>query len=345
MHSSTTRVATAQIACEPGNVGRNLDTVTQVVREASAEGADLVVLPELALSGYSIDAHLATAAQRLDSPEIQHLRKLSRRTAIAVGIVEETPDHRFFNSALYFSGGELLHLHRKVYPPTYGIFSERKLFGVGTTFSAFNTPLGRVAMLICGDAWHPSLPYLAAHDGADLLLVMAASPRSGLGDRISSPAAWKQINSTYALTMSFFVCFSNRVGQEGDLHFTGNSHLVNPSGEVVAECPDDAPGFAIGEFNKADLRAQRLNLPFRRDDRLEFVLECGQRIRHAALERDRQPLAELSAPGLPSLNSPGLPANINSANINSSNNVAGRIHPGTPLGESNSVEEPSRWAM
>ena len=334
MLRSSTRVATAQIACEPGNVGNNLETVTQVVRETAAEGADLVVFPELSLSGYSLSDNLAGAALRLDSPEVEHLRRLSRQTAIAVGLVEETPDYRFFNSAMFFCGGELLHLHRKVYPPTYGIFAERKLFGVGSTLSAFDTPFGRVAMLICGDAWHPSLPYLAAHDGADLLLIMAASPNSGLGDRISSPDAWQRMNCTYALTMSFFVCFSNRVGSEGDLHFTGRSHLVGPAGVVVAACPDNDAGFAIGEFTADQLRAQRMNLPFRRDDRLEFVLECGQRIRHSALKRDMQPWGEL--------------AERRDAEATPSGDVAGRIHPGPPLGQPTSPlpdRDRSRWAI
>lgn len=334
MVRSKTRIATAQIHCQTGDVEANLETVTRTVREVSAEGVDLVVFPELSLSGYSLRDHLATAALRLDSPEIHHLRQLSLRTAIAVGLVEETPDHRFFNSAMFFCGGELLHLHRKVYPPTYGMFSERTLFGVGNTVSAFDTPFGRIAMLICGDAWHPSLPYLAAHDGADLLVIIAASPRNGLGDQVSSPAAWQRINSTYALTMSFFVCYSNRVGREDDLHFTGNSHLIGPSGEVVAECPDDDSGFAIGEFNAAELRAQRLNLPFRRDDRLDFVLECGQRIRQTAFERDMQPLGEL--------------AERRNAERAAPDDVAGRIHPAPPLGPTNSTlgeGDRARWAM
>jgi len=331
MHTRKTRIATAQISCEPGRVDANLETVELVVRQASGQGADIVVFPELSLSGYSLSDHLADAALRLDSPEIERLRQLSKHTAIAVGLVEETSDHRFFNSAMFFAGGQLLHLHRKVYPPTYGVFAERKLFGVGSTMSAFNTPFGRIAMLICGDAWHPSLPYLAAHDGADLLLIMAASPRSGLGDRISSPEAWKRINCTYALTMSFFVCFSNRVGRENDLQFTGHSHLVSPTGHVVAECADDVSGFALGEFDTGELRSQRMNLPFRRDDRLDFVLECGQRIRHAALQRDMQPLGELADGG-----------NAERAPLS---DVAGRIHPGPPLGPPDGLGDRARWAI
>ncbi|REK09095.1 MAG: carbon-nitrogen hydrolase [Planctomycetota bacterium] len=332
MQTSPTRIATAQISCVPGDVGANLETITRVVHEAGADGAELVVLPELALSGYSVSDHLATASVRLNSPEIDHLCHLSRRTAIAIGLIEETPDHRFFNSAMFFAGGELLHLHRKVYPPTYGIFAERKLFGVGSTLSAFDTPVGRVAMLICGDAWHPSLPYLAAHDGADLLLIMAASPRNGLGDAISSPQAWQRLTSTYALTMSFYVCFANRVGSEDNLHFTGHSHLMDPTGNVLAECAHDRSGFALGELCKDQLRAQRLNLPFRRDDRLEFVLECGQRIRQNAHQRDMQAWGEVAG----------------GTRAATPQDVAGRIHPAPPLGSPEatlSEGDRSRWAI
>ena len=226
-------------------------------------------------------------ALRLDSPEIERLKTLSQEVPIVTGFVEETPDVNFFNSAIYLSGGKIRHLHRKVYPPTYGIFEEKRYFGAGDEVAAFDTDLGRMAMLVCGDCWHLPLPYLAAHDGADTLLFLAASSDEGLSPTISSRKAWERMNQSYALTLSCFVVFANRAGTEGDLHFWGGSHIVLPDGNMLVQGKFGEPDLVIGEADPSMMRRQRIILPFRRDDSLDFVLHLGERIYQAkARHRD-----------------------------------------------------------
>ena len=162
------RVALAQVAPALGNVEANLRMHRSAARKAAAAGADLIVFPELSLTGYLLqDLVPEVALSPEQSREIEQLRRLSRRIAIVMGFVEESEDHRFYNSALFLARGEILHSHRKVYLPTYGMFDEGREFAAGETFRAFDTPLGRFGILICEDAWHPSAAYLLARDGAD----------------------------------------------------------------------------------------------------------------------------------------------------------------------------------
>ena len=173
-------VRIAQLAPALGDVPTNLERMLSAARDAAANGVDLLVFPELALTGYALRDHVPEVAIPLDSPEMNALREASRGVSIAFGFVEETPDHRFFNSAAYLEHGEIVHVHRKVHLPTYGLFEEGRYFASGESVRAFETRFGRFAMLVCEDVWHLPIPYLAALDGAIALLVLSAGPTRGL---------------------------------------------------------------------------------------------------------------------------------------------------------------------
>jgi len=288
------RVAVGQVHCEVHDLQGNLHQIEREAARARLQQSDLIVFPELTLSGYAVGDDFHRSAVRLGGPQVQQLARLSESIALAVGVIEETPDARFFNSALFFSNGRLIHVHRKVYLPTYGVFNEGRYFGRGQGVRAFDTPLGRFAMLICADAWHPPLPYLAAHDGADMLLVMAASPKRGVHDNIETHAAWRRLNQTHALTLGCFVAFANHGGAEGDLAYNGRSHLVGPDGGIIADSCTDEPDLVVGSFAPAALREQRIAMPFRRDDDLNLVVREGARI-----ERERAFVPAASAEPAP----------------------------------------------
>src|SRR5262249_15765433 len=144
------RVALAQVAPALGNIALNMRMHRRVITDAARKGADLVVFPELSLTGYLLQDLVPEVARVPGaSAETHELRRLSRRIAIAFGLVEESPDHRFYNSAVFLAGGKILHVHRKVYLPTYGMFDEGRDFAAGDSVSTFETPLGRFGMLIC----------------------------------------------------------------------------------------------------------------------------------------------------------------------------------------------------
>src|SRR6185369_9256604 len=171
----------------------NMALVEAAIEKGISEGAQLVVFPELALTGYFLKDLVPDVALGLDAPQIQRLKLLSRRISIAIGLVEVTSDYRFFNTALYLEEGEILQVHRKVYLPTYGLFDEQRYLARGEHFRAFDTRFGRVGMLICEDMWHLSAPYILAMDGATTLICLSSSPGRGISgaEGLGSAAAWQ----------------------------------------------------------------------------------------------------------------------------------------------------------
>src|SRR5690606_31170911 len=131
--------------------------------------ADLLIFPELSLTGYVLQDLVPMVALKpvKTDPIFSHLFKASQKLDLVVGFVEEDRRNRFFISAAYLSKGELIHTHHKVYLPTYGLFDEGRFFAWGDSIKAFDTRFGRMGMLICEDFWHASPPYLLWLDGAD----------------------------------------------------------------------------------------------------------------------------------------------------------------------------------
>src|SRR5262245_39550319 len=155
-------------------------------------------------------------ALRPGARELAALAEASRDLSLVVGFVEETPEHRFFNSAGWFEGGELLAVHRKVYLPTYGMFDEKRYFSRGETVRAFETRFGRVGLLVCEDYWHLPMPYLLAMDGAQLLVGVAASPGRGLHSEGAEDSLFSIMDVTrgfvrvWAKLLSVYFVFANR---------------------------------------------------------------------------------------------------------------------------------------
>jgi predicted amidohydrolase len=272
------RVGIAQMQPRRADVAANLDAIEAFVERAVAADVDLLVTPELALTGYPVGSWFSTASMTAASPGFGRLKELSRRVPMVVGLIEETEEAEFFNSAVYLDGGRVRHLHRKVYLPTYREFDERRYFMAGWSVSAFDTPLCRMGLLICGDAWHLSLPYLLAHDGADVIVVIAASARSGLTDEISARESWERMNRSYALTLSNFVVFANLVGDVDGMTFWGGSHVALPDGRLLDQAGFEHEELLVSNLDLSQLRRQRLILPFRRDDSLSLTTELGREV-------------------------------------------------------------------
>lgn len=300
------RIGIAQYSTQLADLSANLDRLANYVERAVDEEVDLLITPELALAGYPMGSWFSSASVSPSSPEFKRLKELSRRVPMIVGLIEETEDFEFFNSAIYLHDGRVGHLHRKIYLPTYREFDERRYFKAGWSVSAFETPWCRMGMLICGDAWHLSLPYLLSHDGADVIVVLAASAISGLTSEISSQEAWDRMNRSYALTLSTFIAFSNLVGENGGKQFWGGSHVVLPNGSLLAQASLDQEELLVATLDLPLLRKQRLILPFRRDDSLALTSELGREILLRKVQRVRglgdeahEPIEPLEVSGEP----------------------------------------------
>lgn len=271
----------AQIKPKLGCVADNLTTIEGEIVKAREAGADLIVFPELALSGYFLKDLVPEAARRIDSPEIQKLIELSRGISIAIGFVEETDDYHFFNSALYLEDGAIRHMHRKVYLPTYGLFDEQRYLAHGESFRAFDTKFGRFGMLICEDMWHLSASYILAMDGATTLICLSSSPSRGIeGDSLGSASAWQKLTSTTALFLNCRVLYSNRVGFEDGVNFWGGSEYIAPSGESIVRGSLLEEDFVTARIDEGALRRERIFSPMIRDENLFVTMQELQRIAH-----------------------------------------------------------------
>jgi predicted amidohydrolase len=272
------KIGIAQMHPQLGDVSANIEKLAEFVEQAAAQEVDLLVTPELALTGYPVGAWFSSASLTAASPEFGRLKELSRQVPMIVGLIEETEDVEFFNSAVYLHDGQVGHLHRKIYLPTYREFDERRYFMAGWSVAAFETPWCRMGMLICGDCWHLGLPYLLAHDGADVIIALAASAVTGLTEAISSRESWERMNRSYALTLSNFVVFSNLVGEINGTAFWGGSHVVLPDGSLLGQANFEEEELLVLTLDLNRLREQRLILPFRRDDSLSLTTRLGNDI-------------------------------------------------------------------
>ena len=275
-------LALAQINPQLGRVEANLEKHLATIRSAQEAGADLLIFPELSLTGYVLQDLVPVVAHRptADDPVFGPLLEASRAIDLMVGFVEEDQRNRFYIASAYLSGGALLHVHRKVYLPTYGLFDEGRFFAPGGGVRAFDTRFGRVGMLICEDFWHASPPYLLWLDGADLFLLQSASPGRGLSDapQLESARWVDHINRAYASLFTAFVAHTNRVGFEDGLNFWGGAAVYDPNGEVLAHGPYHQEALLQVEIDLNQLHRTRSRLPLLRDERPGLVLSEMQRI-------------------------------------------------------------------
>ena len=265
----------AQINTRLGEVQVNLDKHLAVVQEARAIGSDLLVFPELSLTGYVLQDLASTVALHPDphDPVFQPLLEASKEIDLVVGFVDEDPRHRFFIASAYLSGGQILHVHHKVYLPTYGLFDEGRFFAWGDSVRAFETRFGRMGLLICEDFWHASPPYLLWLDGADLLIFSSASPGRGLNaePRLESARWVEHINRAYASLFTTFVAHANRVGYEDGLNFWGGSTIFDPNGDLIVQGPYHEEALTHAEIDLNQLHRTRARLPLLRDERTALV--------------------------------------------------------------------------
>lgn len=275
-------IGLAQISPKLADVRSNCEIHLGFVERAAQQKVDLLVFPELSLTGYALqDASRDVARLAVPSdPLISTMLEASKRLDLVVGFAEVDDRGRLFTAGAYLSRGAIVHIHRKVYLPTYGMFDEGRYFDLGDSVRAFDTRFGRMGLLICEDFWHASPPYLAWLDGADVLLLTSASPGRGLNDedRLASARFVETVNKSYAALFGSYVVHSNRVGFEDGLNFWGGSTIFDPDGELVAQAPYFEEALTVATIDLAQVNRSRNRIPLLRDERPELTLRELQRI-------------------------------------------------------------------
>ena len=207
------------------NLGEILKTINSV-----KNSSDMIVFPELSLSGYMLQDKLMEDAWRLN--ELDELRELSKDIDIVVGLALRE-ENSFRNAALYFSKGELLSKHNKVHLPNYGMFEEARYFSAGDVFESFLVQETRVSMVVCEDLWHKNVHHDLIEQNPDLIIALVASPARGFSDEgLEIQDKWYEIIKTVAAECNATLVFVNRVGFEDGLGFWGGSCIVNSNAEI-----------------------------------------------------------------------------------------------------------------
>jgi predicted amidohydrolase len=279
-------IGLAQISPRLGDVQANLDKHLRFIEQAVERGVELLMFPELSLTGYMLqdlvhDTAIAmTRAPASEDPILVPLLDASHRLDLVVGFAERDVRGRLYTAGAYLAQGHIVHVHRKVYLPTYGMFDEGRDFDWGEEVRAFDTRFGRAGLLICEDFWHTSPPYLLWLDGADLMLLTSASPGRGLDHRskLSSSRFVELVNQAYASLFGCFVVHVNRVGFEDGVNFWGGSTVFGPDGELVAQAPYFEESLLVTTLDLSALRRARARLPLLRDERPELTQRELERI-------------------------------------------------------------------
>jgi len=264
------RLRIEQFAPALCDVDANLARIARAQADAATEGVDLLVTPELSVTGYDVrDAVHSLAAPESDRP----YPALAEGPDVVLGTIERDASFVPFNAMLHLRGGRVLHRHRKVYLPTYGMFDEGRYFGRGDRARAYDAGGGwRAGMLVCEDLWHPALGWLLAAQGAHLLVVQSAAAGRGAvagganGGRFASWDAWEHLARAAAIAYGVYVALANRAGVEGALCFAGGSMIVAPDGAVLARADDLGEDRITAELSLDAVAAARRPYAHARDD-------------------------------------------------------------------------------
>lgn len=256
------KVSCAQISPVLGDIEKNINLHLKYIDKAIAKKADMVVFPELSLTGYSVkDLNLELALNPYTSKLLEPLRQRSKKISIVCGGIEEDDNYGIYNSAFYFEAGKLQFTHKKVYPPDYGMFEEIRYFSRGKQAEVHDTKFGKLGVLVCEDLWHMSLPLLQALKGAKVIIGIAVSPTRLALNSKSKILKNYEINSeqhkAYARLLSLYLVFCNRVGYEDGVNFWGGSEIVDPFGTVdkVAKFFDE--DLITSEINMSSVKRAR----------------------------------------------------------------------------------------
>jgi predicted amidohydrolase len=278
------KVALAQIAPSLGDVDRNLETHLEFIDKARRAKVDLLVFPELSLTGYTLkDLAGDVALDPATDPRFKKILDRSRGLSVVLGFMEESATAKglFYNAAAFVSSGKIIHVHRKVFLPTNGLFEEAKFFAQGRDFRVFPTPFGRAGLLICRDFLHYGASYVLFTGGADMIIAISAAPGRGVAgadDAFETSRMWELMGEAVSYFSTAFVIYANRVGSEEGVTFAGGSFVFAPGGRLVARASPVDPELMVCRVDPTAVREARRKWLFKRDEKPEAIWRSLERI-------------------------------------------------------------------
>ncbi|MBY6111662.1 NAD+ synthetase [Halomonas sp. H33-56] len=264
-HQDQLQVACAQINARLGDVEANLAHHLDVIHDARRRGVELLVFPELSLTGYGLGPRVLEVAMPSEDPRLVQLAKAAAGMQVIVGFVEEASPGEIYNALAILQDGRIAAVHRKLNLPTYGGLEEGKWFSHGARLTEVAVRPGwSTTSMICADLWNPALVHAALLARPTVLCAPINSASGIVSEDFSNEENWALNVRFYAMTYGTPVLMANRYGPEGDSHFWGGSRILGPRGESLAEA-EDRETLICAELSRTAIARARFELPTLRD--------------------------------------------------------------------------------
>ncbi|WP_108450190.1 nitrilase-related carbon-nitrogen hydrolase [Halomonas sp. BN3-1] len=264
-HQDQLQVACAQINARFGDVEANLAHHLDVIHDARRRGVELLVFPELSLTGYGLGPRVLEVAMPSEDPRLVQLAKAAAGMQVIVGFVEEASPGEIYNALAILQDGRIAAVHRKLNLPTYGGLEEGKWFSHGARLTEVAVRPGwSTTSMICADLWNPALVHAALLARPTVLCAPINSASGIVSEDFSNEENWALNVRFYAMTYGTPVLMANRYGPEGDSHFWGGSRILGPRGESLAEA-EDRETLICAELSRTAIARARFELPTLRD--------------------------------------------------------------------------------
>ena len=265
--SKKINVALAQISCKVGDKTYNMELMKKNIKQAREKGADLVVFPELSLTGYLTRDLTYNLAESIPGPSIDSLERVAKREELHVvsGMLEHSNKARgvVYNTAVLLGPDGFIGKYRKAQLPTHSVFEEKRYFRPGYQLPIFETDIGRLGLTICYDIFFPEIYRLLRLKGAQFITCISASPAV-------RRKFFEVFTAARAMENTVFLAYTNLVGLEDGLQFWGGSRIIAPNGHIIAQARYDDEDLVTGEVDYADLDRTETFVPTLRDLRPEF---------------------------------------------------------------------------
>ncbi len=261
------KLALAQMNSKRENKAANFAKLQESVIKAKTQGVDLVVFPEMFLTGYLVRDQIYELAEPIPGPSTEKVVQVAKENGVHIifGMPELSEKTRatVFNTSVLIGPNGVVGKYRKMYLPTHSVFEEKRHFRPGYQAAAFDTPIGRIGLFICYDIFFPEVARLVRLAGAQLMVCISASPAV-------RRSYFEILTAARALENTAFLAYVNLVGVEDGLQFWGGSRLVSPTGDVVAKARYDEEDFVVCELDYGDIRSAETFIPTLRDLRPEL---------------------------------------------------------------------------
>jgi len=264
------RLALAQMASRRANKEENIKKIEELVVKAQMQKADLVVFPELCLTGYVVRDQIYELAETIPGSSTRRIEAIAKEKGVHIvfGMPElsEKTKATIFNTAVFIGPEGLIGKYRKMYLPNHSVFEEKRYFRPGYQAAAFDTPIGKIGLCICYDIFFPEVIRLTRLRGSQLVICISASPAIRRN-------YFEILTAARALENTAFLAYVNLVGVEDGMQFWGGSRLVNPTGDIVARAKYDEEDLVICDINYGELTSAEVFIPTLRDLRPELLDE------------------------------------------------------------------------